>query len=133
MDFYQIRSRDLKSGKIELYPDFQVGDDSEDLKIRGGKFYAIWDDQRSLWSTNDNDVRRLVDEDLEREQKRLDSETGVLPLVRFMRSYDSKSWKTWKQYERDSPDSWHPLNTSVVFSNTEVKKTDYASFKLTYP
>lgn len=126
MDFYQIRSKELKAGKIELYPDFQVGDLSEDLMIRGGKFYAIWDSDREMWSENPADVQRLVDADLEREA------SGRDVLIRSMRSYSSGSWKAWKAYEREAPDNWHPLNTKVVFANSEVKKEDYASRRLSY-
>jgi len=125
MDFYQIRSKELKTGGFELYPDFQVGGLSEDLMIRGGKFYAIWDSDREMWSENEADVQRLIDADLEREAK-------GNARIRSLRSYESGSWKAWKKYERESPDSWHPLNTKVVFSNTEVKKTDYASRRLNY-
>ena len=132
MDFYQIRSKELKSGKLELYPDFLVGDHSEDLMIRGGKFYAIWDAERGFWSQNQADVQRLVDEDLNREADSRFSKTKIGCTIRSLRSYESGAWKAWKKYERESPDRWHPLNTKVVFSNTETQKTDYASFQLKY-
>jgi hypothetical protein len=88
MDFYQIRTKELKAGTLELYPDFQVSDRSEDLMIRGGSFYAIWDEERKLWSQNPADVQRLVDEDLEREAK----SSGVPYIVRTMKSYESGAW-----------------------------------------
>lgn len=45
MDFYDIKERSLKKDVIEIYPDFQV-DDSHDLMIKGGAFYAVWDEQK---------------------------------------------------------------------------------------
>ena len=63
MDFYQIRSREMKDKRIELYPDFIVG--SQDLMVQGRTFYAIWDEARGLWSRYEYDVQRLVDENLE--------------------------------------------------------------------
>jgi hypothetical protein len=42
VDFYRILAQETKNGMWELYPDFVIGESSEDLMIRGGKFYAIW-------------------------------------------------------------------------------------------
>ena len=63
MDFYRIVERSAKNGVIEIYPDFQVCR-SQDLMIRGKSFYAIWDEDRGFWSTDEYDVQRLVDKDL---------------------------------------------------------------------
>jgi len=52
MDFYQIKERSTKKGVIEIYPDFKVGR-SKDLMVRGRSFYAIWDDDRNIWSTDE--------------------------------------------------------------------------------
>src|ERR1044072_4091067 len=76
MDFYQIRVKEPKEGPLELYPDFVIGR-SEDLMVQGRTFYAIWDEERGLWSRDEYDVQRLVDEDLYREADRLKRETGI--------------------------------------------------------
>ena len=61
MDFYRIVTlEDKKDGSLRLRPDWIVGN-TADLMTRGGSFYAIWDDERQLWSTNVYDVVRLVD------------------------------------------------------------------------
>ena len=63
MDFFKIKERSTKNGVIEIYPDFVVGR-SKDLMVRGRAFYAIWDEQKGLWSTDEYDVQRLVDAEL---------------------------------------------------------------------
>jgi hypothetical protein len=64
MDFFKIKTRPpKKGGELVIYPDFLVAR-SKDLMIRGKNFYAVWDADRGLWSTDEYDVRRLVDEDL---------------------------------------------------------------------
>ena len=64
MDFYHIMTKeDEKKGTIEVYPDFRVGR-FRDLMVRGRGFYAIWDEKRGLWSTDEYDVQRLVDQTL---------------------------------------------------------------------
>ena len=70
MDFYQIKERIIKKEHIEVYPDFLVRP-SKDIMIRGKAFYAIWDAERGIWSTDEYDVARLVDAELWNERKRL--------------------------------------------------------------
>ena len=131
MDFYQIRSKEMKDKRMELYPDFIVGR-SQDLMVQGRTFYAIWDAEKGLWSRDEYDVQRLVDEHLKAEAERLKEETGINYFVRYMRSFDSNSWAQFRKFLANISDSNHPLDTKVLFSNSEVKKTDYASKKLHY-
>ena len=63
MDFYKIQERSMKNGVIEVYPDFIVRR-SNDLMVRGKAFYAIWDEEARLWSEDEYDVARLMDDDL---------------------------------------------------------------------
>ena len=51
MDFFQIQTKEKprQAGKIELYPVFRVRERNQDLMIRGGSFYAIWDEEQGLW------------------------------------------------------------------------------------
>jgi energy-coupling factor transporter ATP-binding protein EcfA2 len=131
MDFYQILVKEQKEGPLELYPDFIVGR-SEDLMVQGKTFYAIWDEEKGLWSRDEYDVQRLVDEDLRREQDRLQRETGQRYQVRSMRSFNSNSWTQFRKFMAHISDSHHPLDTKLVFANSEVKKSDYASKRLPY-
>jgi hypothetical protein len=55
MDFYSIGVKETRNG-VEIYPEFLV-QRSKDLMIRGQSFYAIWDADRGLWSTDEYDVR----------------------------------------------------------------------------
>src|SRR3954447_10575626 len=131
MDFYQIRVHEPKEGPLEIYPDFIVGR-SEDLMVQGRTFYAIWDQEKGLWSRDEYDVQRLVDEDLAREQDRLQHETGQPYVVKWMRSFGSNSWARFRKFLAHISDNSTPLDSKLVFANTEVKKTDYASKRLPY-
>jgi energy-coupling factor transporter ATP-binding protein EcfA2 len=132
MDFYQIRSKETKDKGIELYPDFIVGR-SQDLMVQGRTFYAIWDAEKGLWSRDEYDVQRLVDEHLEAEAERMRRETGMQYTVRSMRSFQSNSWSHFRKFLANISDNSHPLDSTLLFSNSEVKKSDYASKKLPYP
>src|SRR5207344_2625937 len=131
MDFYQILSKETKDKGFELYPDFIIGR-SQDLMVQGRMFYAIWDEERGFWSRDEYDVQRLVDEHLEAEANRLERETGTKYNVKYMRSFQSQSWARFRKFLANISDNSHPLDSKVLFSNSEVKKTDYATRKLPY-
>jgi len=132
MAFYEIRSKEVKGGGIELYPDFVV-ERSQDLLVQGRTFYAIWDEEKGLWSRDEYDVQRLVDKHLEEEAEKLRKETGIKYQVRYMRSFGSNAWAQFRKYMANISDNSHPLDSKILFSNSSVKKTDYASKRLSYP
>lgn len=131
MTFYQILMRETKDRKLELYPDFIVKR-SENLMVRGRSFYAIWDEETGLWSRDEYIVQQKIDDDLRKEAERLAAESKIKPIVKYMSSFKSNSWNEFKKYVTQLSDNWHPLDMNVMFANTEVKKTDYASRKLSY-
>lgn len=57
----------MQKGKTTyICPEFKIGSKRSDLMTKGGKFYAIWDEDNSnLWSTYETDVQRLIDKDLD--------------------------------------------------------------------
>ena len=131
MDFYKIRTRETK-GVPQAYPDWVV-DTFDDLMIRGGAFYAIWDEERNMWSTNEFDVRRLVDLDIYAFVDEANRNGHELePLI--MRNFSTGSWEKFQKYIRNLPNNgnYHPLDENITFANTEVKKKDFVSKRLPY-
>lgn len=131
MDFYTIKERAGKNNTIEIYPDFAVGR-SKDLMIRGRGFYAIWDEAAGLWSTDEYDVQRLVDEELTEYADKVKSTTDSTIRIRYMRQYSSNSWTQFRNFIGHISDNAHQLDTHLTFANTEVKKKDYVSRRLPY-
>lgn len=132
MDFVKIIERSKKS-ELEIYPDFQTGD-VEDLLGRGKSFYAIWDEEKGLWSTNENDVQRLVDKEIWDYVEALKKErdfNGYLN-VKTLKSDASGMWNRFTQYMKRFPDSGVQLDEVLTFANTEVKKKDHVSKRLPY-
>ena len=68
VDFFIISTRSIKRGVVEIYPKFIIKE-SSDLIIRGGDFYAIWVEERGLWSTNEQDALDLIDRELDKYAK----------------------------------------------------------------
>ena len=131
MDFYQILTRETKDKTMEMFPDFIVGR-SQDLMVQGRTFYAIWDEELGLWSRDEYDVQRLVDEDLQREADRRHAETGISYVVKYLSSYNNRVWNQFRNFLSNISDNNHPLDSKVTFANFEVKKSDYVSHKLDY-
>lgn len=133
IDFLMISTRSTKRGVIEIYPKFIIKK-SNDLMIRGGDFYAIWLEDRRLWSTDEQDALQLIDHLLDEYAKehrqKFDSDVKVLHM------WDSESGMidAWHRYvQKHLRDSFHTLDEKLIFSNTQVSKNDYASKKLPYP
>jgi len=131
MDFYKIRTKEAK-GFQQAYPDWIV-DHYEDLMVRGGSFYAVWDEERSTWSTNEYHIQRIVDNDLvefvgEAEKK------GVIIEPLLTRNFSTGSWESFNRYVRNLPDAskFRQLDETLTFANTEVSKKDYVSKRLPY-
>jgi hypothetical protein len=127
VDFYQISLKEVKGGPPQLYPDWTVGR-SKDLMVRGRSFYAVWDEERNLWSTDEYDVQRLVDQDLHRYNAEHNNEYKVQSL----RSYNTQVWSKFRSFMQNISDNSHPLDENIIFANSDVKKSDYASKRLSY-
>ena len=135
LDFYEISY--LKKGKpgseyYEVFPDFKVKRFT-DLMVRGGAFYAIWNLEIGLWSTDEYDVQVLVDKELRTFGKRLEEEKDLPIRVRYLKDFSSAAWSQFRLFIGKISDNYQQLDITIAFSNTEVKKSDYISKRLSYP
>lgn len=133
LDFLMISTRSTKNGVVEIFPKFKIMT-SSDLMIRGGDFYAIWDEANMRWSTSEQDVIRLIDAELDifvkENRDKIDGSIHVL----HMWDADSGSIDRWHKYcQKQMRDNFHMLDEHLIFSNTDVRKEDYASKRLAYP
>jgi hypothetical protein len=131
VDFYKIRIKETK-GFPQAYPDWVV-DHFDDLMVRGGSFYAVWDEHRSMWSTNELDVQRIVDADLRHFVNEAERKGQIIEPL-YTRNFASGSWERFNKYIRNLPDkgNYHPLDENITFANTPIKKKDYVSKRLPY-
>ena len=119
LDFLMIATRSGKRGIIEIYP---------------GDFYAIWIEERGLWSTDEQDAVDLIDRELDRyaeeNRKRFDDNIRVL----HMWDAETGMIDTWHRYcQKQMKDQFHMLDEKLIFANTKTGKRDYASKSLDYP
>ena len=133
LDFMTIASRYTKDG-WEVSPKFIVKY-SKDLMIRGRDFYAIWDEDQKMWSTNEDDAVRLIDIELNKYVNDNRSKfEGATPKVKYMWDSDSGTIDKWHKYcQKQMRDNFEMLDEELIFSNTELTRDKYASKKLDYP
>jgi hypothetical protein len=131
MDFVKVLAREIergpKKGMLEVYPDFVVGR-SKDLMVRGRSFYAIWDEDAGLWSTDEYDVTRIVDARL----TSYANAQGNVGNVKYLRDFGSQGWTKFQSYMKQVSDNANQLDENLTFMNTSVKKSDYVSRRLPY-
>lgn len=129
MDFLNVEVKNTAKGIIEIVPDF-ITKKSKDLMIRGNNFYAVWDEENQIWSKDEYRCIQLIDAEL---KKRADEVNAPFMLVRYLRNTNSGSIKKWKDYiKKYSTDNFVPLDSTLVFSNTEKKRELYSSHSLSY-
>lgn len=117
-----------------MFPKFKMGK-SNDLMIRGGDFYAIWNEDVGLWSTDEEIAIKLIDREVDAYAKKLEQgllDTTVIP--KHMWDSDSGVIDKWHKYvQKQQRDSYHQLDDKLIFSNMEIKKNDYVTKSLKYP
>lgn len=123
IDFMTIATRSTNRGTvIEIYPKFIIKK-SSDLMIRGGDFYAVWIEERGLWSTDEQDALQLIDRELDRYVEA----HNFNAMVKVLHMWDAESGMidSWHKYcQRQMRDNFHMLDEKLIFSNTETNKKD---------
>lgn len=141
LDFYKIEKQvSSRKRTVEIIPKFLVNTNCSDLMIRGGDFYAVWNPDEKLWSTNEGTVIEMIDRDISKacqdensRQEKLDPKDRFTIIPHYMMDADSGSIDKWHKYvQKQMRDINHPLDMTVIFANSACSKKDYASKRLPY-
>lgn len=134
VDFMIVSTRNLKNGSVEIFPKFKTYPKSKDLMIRGGDFYAVWNEDENLWSTDEDVAKALVDDELRQYKEEHKDIFGADAKVAYMWDSDSGTLDKWHKFcQKQLRDSYHNLDETLIFSNHDTTKEDYATKKLNYP
>lgn len=133
VDFIRISTRHTKKDTVEVFPKFIVGK-SKDLMIRGGDFYAIWLDDKGVWSTDEQDVIDAIDRELEKYAKDYKEKFGISVSISYMWDSSSGIVDSWHKYcQKQQRDYFNALDENLIFANQDLKKDDFATKRLNYP
>ena len=131
LDFIEMAS-DMKRDTLFVYPKF-VAKKSMDLMIKGRAFYAIWDEEAGLWSKDFFRAIELIDKCTDDEiagyKDAIKSHSVPLHLSDTTNGLLDKFIK---YCTKQCVDQYKGLDQKIIFADTEVKRSDYCSFKLPY-
>lgn len=134
VDFMSVATKTIKGGAVEVYPTFHIYPKSSELMVRGKDFYAIWLEDKGLWSTDESDALQIIDNELFKYAREYEEKLGVRPRVLAMRDADSGQIDKWHKFcQKQLRESFTPIDETLIFANTETTKESYASKKLPYP
>jgi len=138
-DFLTIDISKDKRDREVYTPAFEINSGTKDLMIRGKKFYAIFNPKTNMWETDINVAMELIDEQvhnyvINRVGKEIMDNPMYAPTVkRIVDTKNGLSRKFRNFCEVDMEDHFVPLNQTAKWTNSEVKKDDYISTRLSYP
>lgn len=102
--------------------------------IRGKNFFAVWDAEKGLWSTDEYDVRRLVDAELTEYKNKYVGDGNYSDVkVNYMKDFSTNSWSQFKTFLSHMSDNSHDLDGKLTFADQATTKEDYVSKRLPYP
>ena len=127
MDFFIPTKKNTKNG-VEVYPKFVIKSNIEDLMIRGQDFYAVWDEERGLWSTNEGRALEIIDHEVKEFAKQYED-----AYVKYLWDAESGMIDKWHHYcKRQLRDSYVELDSTLIFANDPINRQDSASKRLNY-
>ena len=136
-DFIKV-VKNYQKGRYYYKPTFIVKPSIKDIMTRGGEFYAIYNEETGFWATTKPEAYELIDKQVREfaikdsgEESMNDPVHG--PIVLPVSDTANHMIEQFKKFCNSMGDSWHPLDQKMLFSNSEIKRTDYASKVLDYP
>ena len=136
-DFLRV-TRTYRNGRYYYRPTFIAKASVKDVMTRGGEFYSFYNESTGFWSSERPLLYEAIDAQVWEYAKKdkgedylNDSEHGSV-VVEITNSSNTLSVE-FDRFCKSMGDKWQPLDQKMMFSNSEVKRTDYASKTLDYP
>ena len=90
MDFLDIELKSNSKAGMEIVPDFLTGK-SKDLMIRGNNFYAVWDEENKVWSTDEYRCIYLIDQEIRKYADKVGKTPGI--SVKYLKNSNNDGKK----------------------------------------
>lgn len=121
-----------KEKRFEVYPGFKIV--QNDLMIKGGDFYAFWNEKLGSWCNDQNELIRVIDELVDKRADELKEKYGEDTVVnrKHMDDNDNGIFNKYAKYCKTVPDHWHQLDDRIIFASDQIKKEDYSANRLSY-
>lgn len=114
------------NSKGKFFADLLIKKSYKDLMIKGGEFYAMYDESTGFWVTKKTPCAALIDDIV----KEAAEQVGAPYLT--MMSNNDKQWDEFLKFTKKLDDNAKPLDNKIIFKNQKVSREDYASKTLPY-
>lgn len=132
-NFVKIIASERKKGLVVVEPKFKMAVRDSDLMVRGGDFYAIYDESTGLWITDEMFVIDRIDAAVMEYFNNIEKKDGVKYIPLLMDDSDSGVIDKFHKYcQKQLRDNYHKLDSKIMFADSNIKKNDYASKRLPY-
>ena len=123
-----------KTGKMEIYPTFRLYPKPKDLMIRGGDFYAVWIEEKQIWSTDEDDVLALIDIETRKQVDEYNKAMGENTAYGvYLYNSNNNLIDRWHKYcQKQIRDTYKTLDQKLIFLNEEITRECYATKHLPY-
>lgn len=120
-------------GQVLLVPYFNMN--GRDIMLKGGKFYAVYNDETGLWSTDEEEVTHIVDKRIMEMYNAKHEKNPGLPIIPLLMSLSkTKKLREFKEWKSQLPSDFHyiPLDSSLTMDDDIVTAKMYRSKRLPY-
>ena len=131
MDQVHVHPKRVSKTKIEIIADPKVRG-YHDLLVKGGAFYAVFDERTGLWSQNLEVLSELIDADIDKFMETYQAPEGVDVVPQYMQNVSNGAWNRYMSSLKNLADSKQTLNQRMVFDGETPKREDYATVQLPY-
>ena len=135
LDFIRVISTFLPKKEIHVVEPEFICIKSKDLMIRGGNFYAIWDEANLMWHTSKADVYRLIDEAIDeyvKSDKELNTNGKGIIVRKYATQFGSGIPAKFNNYVKAMDDNYIPLDSKLVFLSDPYVRENYSTKRLPY-
>lgn len=131
MDQVRVHPKRVSKTKIEIIADPKVRG-YHDLLVKGGAFYAVYDERTGLWSQNLEVLSELIDNDIDKFMETYQAPEGVEVVPQYMQNITNGAWNRYMSSLKNLADSKQTLNQRMIFDGETPKREDYATVQLPY-
>lgn len=135
LDFLKIevKQNQKQLSKFTVSPVFVIKP-VKDIMVRGKSFYAVWDEENNIWSTDIFRAVDLIDHELYLKKEELKKQSQYYQVsAEYLSDSNTGSMYQFRRYmEKLMGDNFIMLNNNVIFADHEIVREDYATFKLPY-
>lgn len=131
MDQVRVHPKQVSKTKIEIIADPKVRG-YHDLIVKGGAFYAVYDEESGLWSQDLQKLSELIDLDIDEFMAEYKKPEGFDVQPMYMQSISNGQWNRYISSIKNLADSNITLNQRMIFANEKPVREDYATTQLPY-